>query len=44
MNYKDILGTIPIEDSCWDIDYLLRTEGEIEEQQVKNVQELFLPC
>lgn len=44
MSYQDILKTIPIEDSCWDIDYLLKTEGEVNEQEAKNFCEMLLSC
>ena len=44
VNSKDILKTIPIEDSCWDINYLLETEGDLEEQLIKNFHDMFLSC
>lgn len=44
VNFKDILKTIPIEDSCWDIDYLLATEGNIEAHLINEFYEDFLSC
>lgn len=44
MNYNDILKTIPIENSCWGIDYLLRTEGEDDEQSAKDFCKMLLSC
>ncbi len=44
MNYTDMLKTIPIEGSCWGIDYLLKPEGEADEQLAKDFCEILLSC
>jgi hypothetical protein len=42
MSYEDVLKTIPIETSCWNIDYLLKTEGEVDEQLSREFCEMLL--
>ncbi len=42
MNHEDILKTIPIEESCWGIDYLLKTGGESDEKLAKDFCDMLL--
>lgn len=42
MNHEDILKTIPIEESCWGLDYLLKAEGEPDEQLAKEFCKMLL--